>query len=290
MKKLILFTAVVLCGALHAEGTDDYGVWGEFSVEKDINPKWTAGIDAHFRTKETSTQLDRWGVGVNASYKVHKYLKLGAGVELLNDYTPIKIKNWDGAGWEFDTEDGIAERKAGYRKTESYFTPKWRLKFEVSSGVKIAKWVKISARVRYRYARVGSVSALRTKFRKTDSYNAVSLQDWQWALSEAGGWTSELTDPKEKDAYSNHQLRSRVKIEMDRKRVKWHPFVSGEVFNDLSDGGNMYKIRLAAGCGYDINKHHNITLAYVLTMHERETEADFGKRMHATSVNYNIKF
>lgn len=259
-------------------------------MEKEFNYNWSAGIESHFRTEKNSTCLDRWGVGLNAKYKVNKYLKFGAGIELINSYTRSKIKNWSNAGWEIDTDEGIAVRQTGYRKTNSYFTPKFRFKFDVIAGTKIGKWLRISLRERYRYARVGSVSAMRTKYRKTDVYTATDINNWQWALTDAGEWTSEMIDPKTEDAYSNHQLRSRVKLEMDKKKNPWHPFVYGEIFNDMSNSMELYKIRASAGCGYDFNKHHSLSLSYVLTFHHREAENDYGDRLHATSISYDIKF
>ncbi len=291
MKRLFLslFALTAALTTLGA-GEDDFGVWGEFTMEKEFNYNWSAGIESHFRTEKNSSCLDRWGVGLNAKYKVNKYLKFGVGIELLNDYTRSKIKNWSNAGWDIDTDEGIAIRQTGYRKTNSYFTPKFRFKFDILAGMKIGQWLRISLRERYRYARVGSVNVMRTKHRKTDVYTATDINNWQWALSDAGEWTSEMTDPKVEDAYSNHQLRSRLKVEMDKKRNPWHPFVSGEMFNNMSDGMDIYKIRAAAGCGYDFNKHHSLSFAYIITFYHREIENDYGERLHATSISYDIKF
>jgi hypothetical protein len=291
MKRLFLslFALTAALTTLGA-GEDDFGVWGEFTMEKEFNYNWSAGIESHFRTEKNSSCLDRWGVGLNAKYKVNKYLKFGVGIELLNDYTRSKIKNWSNAGWDIDTDEGIAIRQTGYRKTNSYFTPKFRFKFDILAGMKIGQWLRISLRERYRYARVGSVNVMRTKHRKTDVYTATDINNWQWALSDAGEWTSEMTDPKVEDAYSNHQLRSRLKVEMDKKRNPWHPFVSGEMFNNMSDGMDIYKIRASAGCGYDFNKHHSLSFAYIITFYHREIENDYGERLHATSISYDIKF
>ena len=77
---------------------------------------------------------------------------------------------------------------------------------------------------------------------------------------------------------------------MDKKKNPWHPFVYGEIFNDMSNSMELYKIRASAGCGYDFNKHHSLSLSYVLTFHHREAENDYGDRLHATSISYDIKF
>lgn len=290
--KRLFFALMALTSALtaSAQASDDFGVWGEFSIEKALTTRWDLGLETHFRTQDNSTCLDRWGVGVNAAYRVHKYLKLAAGIELLNAYTPKKYKTWKNAGWDVDADDGIATRRTGYNETNAYFTPKFRFKFDIISSVKIAKWVRIGIRERYRFARVGSVNALRVKYRKTDTYTATDLDDWQWELTDEGEWTADRSENKEEEAYSNHQLRSRLKVSLDRKRLPWHPYISGELFNDISNSMELYRIRTHVGCEYDINKHHAISLAYVLTFNKEDDGEGFGERFHATSISYSIKY
>lgn len=291
MKRLI-FALLTMTSALAAgaQASDDFGVWGEFSVEKALTPEWAIGLETHFRTEDNSTCLDRWGIGVNASYKVHKYLKLAAGIEMLNAYTPKKYKTWKNAGWDVEPDEGTATRFTGYNETNAYFTPKFRFKFDIISSVKIGKWVRIGIRERYRFARVGSVNVLRTKYRKTDTYVATDINDWQWELKDEGEWIVDRSENKLEDAYSNHQLRSRLKVSLDRKRLPWHPYVSGELFNNLSSGMELYRIRTQVGCEYKINKHHAISLAYVLTFNKETDGNGFGDRFHATSVSYSIEY
>ena len=290
--KRLFFALIALTSALaaSAQASDDFGVWGEFSIEKALSTRWDLGMETHFRTQDNSTCLDRWGVGINAAFRVHKYLKLAAGIELLNAYTPKKYKTWKDAGWEVDAADGIATRRTGYNETNAYFTPKFRFKFDIISSVKIAKWVRIGIRERYRFARVGSVNALRVKYRKTDTYTATDLANWQWELADEGEWIADRSENKEEEAYSNHQLRSRLKVSLDRKRLPWHPYISGELFNDISNSMDLYRIRTHVGCEYDINKHHAVSLAYVLTFNKENDGEGFGERFHATSISYSIKY
>ena len=290
--KRLFFALIALTSALaaSAQASDDFGVWGEFSIEKALTTRWDLGMETHFRTQDNSTCLDRWGVGINAAFRVHKYLKLAAGIELLNAYTPKKYKTWKDAGWEVDAADGIATRRTGYNETNAYFTPKFRFKFDIISSVKIAKWVRIGIRERYRFARVGSVNALRVKYRKTDTYTATDLANWQWELADEGEWIADRSENKLADAYSNHQLRSRLKVSLDRKRLPWHPYISGELFNDISNSMDLYRIRTHVGCEYDINKHHAVSLAYVLTFNKENDGEGFGERFHATSISYSIKY
>ena len=61
MKKIrcISLLALLMPMMAWAEGSDDFGVWAEMSVEKSINKKWSVGMETEFRAQEK----DRWSIG-----------------------------------------------------------------------------------------------------------------------------------------------------------------------------------------------------------------------------------
>jgi hypothetical protein len=199
---------------------------------------------------------------------------------------------------------GVQRRDSGYYKAtyghqltpselkaNALFTERLLNDAEAAKGM-VAKWFGFDGNTVEDATFNTSLIQERGQYNASDIDVAVALQTTRGlaALSDAGEWTSEMTDPKVEDAYSNHQLRSRLKLEMDKKRNPWHPFVSGEMFNNMSDGMDIYKIRASAGFGYDFNKHHSLSFAYIITFFHREIENDYGERLHATSVSYDIKF
>ncbi len=66
--------------------SDDFGIWTEAAVEKKINKKLTLDAEAELRTRDDGFgEIDRWSVGVGATYKLKDYMKLSVGYVFLND-------------------------------------------------------------------------------------------------------------------------------------------------------------------------------------------------------------
>ena len=66
--------------------SDDFGIWTEVGVEKKINKKLTLDAGAELRTRDDGFgELDRWSVGVGATYKLTGWLKASVGYVFLND-------------------------------------------------------------------------------------------------------------------------------------------------------------------------------------------------------------
>ena len=66
--------------------SDDFGIWTEAAVEKKINKKLTLDAEAELRTRDDGFgELDRWSVGVGATYKLTGWLKASMGYVFLND-------------------------------------------------------------------------------------------------------------------------------------------------------------------------------------------------------------
>ena len=165
----------------------------------------------------------------------------------------------------------------GYNLDEAFWTPRHRVNVEVTGGYKIAGWVKISLRERYQYTYGYEEYYTQEKYR----YNSSGNLKPGYPISE--------TDYKEEE--SRHILRSRLKVEMSRKGIKWNPFVSLEFQNNLSDAFSLYKIRTRVGTEYHFNKKHGVGLAYVLTHRYKTKDAvETVKRTHAICASYNFNF
>ena len=90
-----------------------------------------------------------------------------------------------------------------------------------------------------------------------------------------------------KQSVNTHILRSRLKIEIDKKHLKWSPFVSVEFHNNLQSNFHLDKLRTSVGTDYSIHKHHKVGLSYILT-HKFEDEGT--SRMHAINASYKFNF
>ena len=81
-------------------------------------------------------------------------------------------------------------------------------------------------------------------------------------------------------------LRSRISVDYDIPHFKLDPFVSYEIFSDLSNSEVFEKGRLTAGAGFSLKKKHAFQFAYVW---QNTTDDDESVRS-AISLSYTFKF
>lgn len=298
--KLALATAALLIGsatAAYAGDNDDFGIWTEAEVEKKLPYNLSLNFSGEMRTEDMSSRIDRLSAGVGLSYKVNKYLKLGASYSLMGLYSPEKRKEH-----YKDNDDGTMKLDPngdpiwnGYKITDKYWTPRHRLTIEANTGIKLAKWLRISLRERYQYTNNSGRHVEVTKYRHDVSLGYDPENDRYTQIDEGLKEGYPITETDMKEGSNSHILRTRLKLEVDKKRLDWSPFISAEAHNNLvAQHGDIQtnvlyleKIRTMVGTGYKINKHHAVSLAYVLTF---EHEIDSFERMHAISVGYNFDF
>ena len=272
MKKILLILALLAPTMLRAQWTDEYGTWVSVGAKKNLGTKWSLGLEAEYRAQEDS----RWAVGIDAGYKLNKYIKFGVGYTLLYNRKPEKLKG-----------DPLMDDE--YTKTPAYCYPRHRFIVEATADKRFWKWLRISLRERYQLT-----------YRPEKDYNKIEYSkvpifddDWNYIGDE---WMEYVT-PKSKTSKTTQMLRSRLKLEVDKKHWKFSPFISAEACNSVRVGDHMSidKVRTAIGTGYKINKNHEVSLAYILTYvfndeDEQSDKIQYNNRIHAVSVGYNFKF
>lgn len=269
MKRILATLILALPLTAWAGNEDDFGTWLEIGAEKKLPKNLSVGLNAEVRTTDASTAMDRWSIGASIGYKVHKYLKLNAGYSFLYDYSQKKISK------EVYDDDELTS----YRLTPAYWSARHRFSIDASSSIKLWKWLRISGKMKYQFSHKPSVTV--------DRYDYESNQ-----MFTPGGvvttWDEDY-NPKKYDCESRQVLRSRVKLEVDKKHLDWSPFVSVEFHNNVAVGEHMNfdKLRTAVGTGYKINKNHDVSLSYVMTLDRRDTP---NERMHAVCLGYNFDF
>lgn len=273
MKKSVLFAFLVVVlpfASAKAGDDDDFGAWLELGATKNLPRNWSVGLQSELRTKDNSHVVDRWSVGGSVGYKAHKYLKLGVGYSFMYDYHTDKTTK------EKYDSDGELE---SYRITPHYWSPRHRFSVEASSGIKLWKWLRVSGKVKYQFTHTPSLVVNRTDVEVYEQMTPEGL------VVER----DETPNPKSYDCESRQVLRSRVKFEVDKKRLAWSPFVAVEFHNNVALGEHMSfdKLRTSIGTGYKINKRNDVSLAYVLTVDRREHPYD---QMHAICASYSFEF
>ena len=292
MKHRILLSLLLLVPTmLWAEG-DDFGTWTEIGVEKSLGNYWDFGIEGEFRSQAKM----RAGLGVSLSYKPCKYIKLGAGYTFLESFKDEKTKLKDDEYDEFDygaDDPYVYLSKRGFNTYPSYWNKRHRISVDVSGSVKLWKWLRISVRERYQYT-IRPKQKI-DKFEHREKYEPMLDFDdnWEPVLSTQLEETTDEWDTKDVDHAEDHVLRSRLKLEVDKKKWKATPYISAEAHNSLNDKMLLEKVRTAIGFDYKISKHHSVGMSYILTFGIFDDEGDHARlheRTHALGIGYNYKF
>ncbi|MBR5393561.1 MAG: DUF2490 domain-containing protein [Bacteroidaceae bacterium] len=288
LRRSILAALLLASCALHqvcAQDNDELGLWSEIGVEKAITKKWDAGLDLEYRAQNKA----RFSAGVSTSYKPWKWLKLGISYNFLYTYKPEKYKNKD------EGEVGSEYWETGYNHTPDYWYPRHRFSADATGSIKLWKWLKVSLRERYQITHSKARTIDKFKYRTIHEKKYDFDDDWNEVT-----WFEEYPDneveSKYYSAYTDQVLRSRLKLEYDKKRVPFSPFISAEFHNSVSVGDHMLlqKVRAAVGSSYKFRKHNEVTLSYIITFDMYDIEDNEvvrqHDRMHAINLGYKYSF
>ena len=272
MKKILLIATLLLPAVLNAQWTDEYGTWVSVGAKKSLGTQWSLGLEAEYRAQDNS----RWAFGLDAGYKLNKVIKFGAGYTLLYNRRPEKLKG-----------DPTVDDE--YTRTPAYCYPRHRFIVEATADKRFWKWLRVSLRERYQLTYRPEKDYSKMEYAKVPIFD----DDWNYLGDE---WMESVTQ-KTKSSTTTQLLRSRLKLEVDKKGWKFTPFASAELCNSVRVGDrfNVDKVRTAFGTSYKLNKQHEFTLGYVLTFvfnddDELSDKVTYNNRIHAVSVGYNFKF
>lgn len=288
---------------IRAQENDEVGIWSEIGVEKSITKKWNVGLDLEYRAQNRS----RFSAGLSTSYKPWKWLKFGIGYNYLHSYRPDKYKE------KSTKEEDPDNYSIGYNLTPEYWFPRHRFSVEATGSFKLWGWLKVSLRERYQLTYCKERNVAKYKYRQDyttqmdlvyppgnpdDPWDPINWADptpvYTYDVPDGeptGTWETEV-----KPSSTDQVLRSRLKLEFDKKRNPFSPFISAELHNSVKPGDKMLlqKIRTAAGLSYKFRKHHEVTFAYLLTFDIHDVEEDIvvsvHNRMHAINFGYNYSF
>lgn len=141
MKTSIKFAACALLalGGLQAQkasAQSDFGIWMDAGVEKKLSKQWTIGGEVGARTRDNSSRMDRYSIGLGTDYKPCKYLKFSAGYNLLYDHR---------GGTQTYHKDGSVNKV-----TPRYWWPRHRVLLGVTGSYGIGN-LGLSLREMYQY-------------------------------------------------------------------------------------------------------------------------------------------
>ncbi|MBO4551107.1 MAG: DUF2490 domain-containing protein, partial [Bacteroidaceae bacterium] len=256
-----------------------------------ITKNWDVGLDMDYRTQNKA----RFSAGLGTSYKLNKYLKVGVSYSFLYSERPDKYKD------KSEGEVGVDSWTIGYNFTPEYWFPRHRFNAEATGSIKLWKWLRVSLRERYQLTCCKARSIEQHKYREEWGMEPIFEEDgWDWVylgdVAEMNGEPKDYWETKYYPSYTDQVLRSRLKLEFDKKRNPFSPFVSAEFHNSVTRGDHMLlqKIRTSAGITYKFRKHNEVSLAYILTLEMYDREEDVvvhqHERMHAINIGYKYSF
>ena len=120
-----------------------------------------------------------------------------------------------------------------------------------------------------------------------DPYPVQDVTATYLAEHQGEGLNTVTEQVKTKSSKTQHVLRSRLTLEIDKKGWQWTPYVYFELFNNMGEGWHFDKVRASAGVEYAVTKQHKISLGYVFN-HENDDDGDMN--IHAVNVGYKFKF
>jgi len=171
---------------------DDFGVWTTIEAEKKINKKFSLEAEGELRTRDNVSELDRWSLGVSASYKLLPWLKASAGYVLIDDHKDDKYTYHDNGNVNKWTPD--------------YWRLRHRFHVSLTGTAKVGDF-KFSLRERWQY-----------------TYRPEKVvQRWDEDDEE---WSDKTVSSKAKNV-----LRSRLQVSYDQKGNPWEPYANVELSN-----------------------------------------------------------
>jgi hypothetical protein len=220
-------------------------------VDRKIDRKLSVGLDGDFRTRNDFKTVDRWSIGLGASYKFTKWLKADAGYTLLNNNFREKVD---------DSESRIKWRP-------SYWGLRHRLNASLTVDQKVWGDLRLSLRERWQY-----------------TYRAEKSVE-RWFLYPATQ-SSSLDNDYVRPGKGKNQLRSRLQVEWDKKRALFTPFANIELYNSWS----IEKIRYTVGTDIRLDRQNSLSVFYRFQDMHNVDEEDYDPDMHYLGLGYKFKF
>ena len=193
MSDRIIVTAFLAVVSLTAMAQTEGGLIAGAEVEKKVNKQLSVGVEVEMRTRNNFKTMERWSLGVSASYKFNKWLKADAGYTLLNT----------------NFREDISYKSSGAYNNwrPSYWGIRHRVHASLTGTYKFQNNLRLSLRERWQYTYRPEKTVTRWDF-------------------DNSCWEDKVRSGKGKN-----QLRSRLQLEYDKKNALLTPYASVELYN-----------------------------------------------------------
>lgn len=237
--------------AVSTSFAQEFGTWTEANVEKKISKKLSVSGGAELRTGNDMKNVDRWSIGIGASYKLTNWLEADAGYTLLYDYHERDTT------YNYNSKGVLRPNKIN----QAYFSTRHRVYVSLTGSLDVGK-LEISLRERWQYTYRPAVDNIRMDYQDDEG-------------DEGYGYTYPVKG-KGKNVWRN-RLQFEYKLNSTFK-----PYISAETY--MANGWD--KLRFAAGTEIKFNKRNSLDIGYKYQKVYDDEETD----RHIVSVSYKYKF
>ena len=250
-KRIVLFVLFVVASVTHLCAQSESGLIMGLEAETKLTRNLGIGLEADYRSRNDFKTTDRWSIGVNADYKLTKWLKADAGYTFLNTNFREKV-----------TTSGT---KTKWRP--SYWGARHRFHASLGADYKVWSNLRVSVRERWQY-----------------TYRPEKSVD-RWKIDETLK-TKTFDSDYVRDSKGKHQLRSRIQVEWNKKRSLFTPYANVEFYNSMA----IEKIRYTVGTDIRLTKQHSASLYYRYQDMKNVDDDEYNPNMHYFGVGYKFKF
>ncbi len=203
----------------------------------------------------------RWGVGAEVEYRTHNHLKSTERITLgVQGEYKISFLKFD-AGYNYILGHTLEETTRKGNIIPPYWINRHRAFFSATGKLKLGRF-NLSLRERYQFThRTG-------KWVSKFASDGITSKKDEWISSK-----------------NKHILRSRIYCDYSIRKSRFTPFTSVEIYDNLSAGFAVEKVRYTAGSEYKIDKHNRIELFYRFIQGVEEGESN----LNVIGIGYSFK-
>ena len=232
----------------------DFGVWTSVEGSTKLNKKLELSLEGEYRTQDMSSMTERASGAVSLSYKDKNFLpflKADVGytymyMQYMGD-TEVKYLTDEDGDYELDGEGNLIPKHMNV--DAPYWTARHRATASLTGSFKLGRF-KFSLRERYQYTYRMAAECDRERY----YYYGYPFNEWDMETPEF------LVD--EKEAKSDHKLRTRLQVSYNIKGCPLEPFAEVEIYNELDNAMALDKVRYTVGTDYKINKKNKLKVYY----------------------------
>lgn len=262
--KRVLGIGCFILGVNVVYAQSDFGIWTSIEGATKLTNKLELSIEGEYRTQDMSSMTERISGAVHLSYKDKRipFLKADVGYSFMYmnymEETSIKYKTDSDGDYDVGANGSLVPKHKNV--DAAYWAARHRATASLAGSFKWNRF-KFSLRERYQFTYRMPSQCDRTRW-YYDPFHVISPQIPEYYLDENPQSEDYSYMIDEKEAKSDHKLRTRLSVSYDIRKCPFEPYAEVELYNQLDNAMAIDKIRYTIGTEYKISKEHKVKLYY----------------------------